>query len=214
MSTVGSDAEDRLLELGAIDLGVLLGAEQRGAMLRYLDLMYVWNRAAGLTTIPRGNALRLHLLDSLAAAFSVTEGPCVDLGTGAGLPGVVLAIAKPELRFVLVESNRKRCSFLMEAVRVLSLANVAVVESSVEELPVDFLHPTVISRAFRQPPEFLRIAKRLVQPRGHIVLLLADPSSDNLADLEAGSGMAIQESRRIRLPGGGESRTIVSFRAD
>lgn len=205
-------AEDRQLAEGCAELGVHLTAEQRERLLRYLDLIYVWNRAAGLTTIPREKAVRLHLLDSLAAASAVAEGPCVDLGTGAGLPGLVLAMACPATSFVLVESNRKRCSFLLEAIRVLPVANARLIESDVESLPEGVLYPTVISRAFRPPAEFLAIAGRLVKPAGRIVLLLADPSLSDLSDLERAIGLPVEECRRLRLPGGGEPRSIVSFR--
>lgn len=212
-------SEGRQLADGARELGVPLDDAQRDILLRYVDLLYVWNRAAGLTTIPRENAVRLHVLDSLAAAPVLAaaprgaEGPVVDLGTGAGLPGLVLAVARPETSFVLVESNRKRCSFLLEALRVLALANVRVVESAVEDLPREVLYPTVISRAFRPPAEFLQIARRLVAPGGSIVLLLADPTDEDLAALEQGIGLAVEVCRRVRLPGGIEPRAIVRFRA-
>jgi 16S rRNA (guanine527-N7)-methyltransferase len=205
-------AEDRQLAEGCAELGVDLTAAQRETLLRYLDLIYIWNRAAGLTTIPRERAVRLHLLDSLAAAPAVAEGPCVDLGTGAGLPGMVLAIARPETSYVLVESNRKRCSFLLEAIRILPVANARLIESDVESLPEGVLYPTVISRAFRPPAEFLGIARRLVKPAGHIVLLLADPSPSDLAELERAIGVPVEQCRRLRLPGGGEPRAIVCFR--
>lgn len=206
-----SPNEDRQLAEGCAELSVDLDPSQRERLLRYLDLMYVWNRASGLTTIPREKAVRLHLLDSLAAAFAVTAGPCVDLGTGAGLPGLVLAIASPGTAFVLVESNRKRCSFLLEAIRVLGIGNARLIESAVEDLPPAVLYPTVISRAFRPPAEFLAIARRLVEPRGRIVLLLADPTEADLAELEAAIGCPVEDCRRLRLPGGGEPRAIVRF---
>lgn len=213
MSGLESTPEDRRLAEGAARLGVDLQPEQGRLLLRYLDLLYVWNRLAGLTTIPREKALRLHLLDSLAALPSVTEGPCLDLGTGAGLPGLVLAVAAPRTSFVLVESNRKRCSFLLEAVRVLGLSNVRVLESAVENLPADVAYPTVLSRAFRPPPEFLRIAARLVASGGRIVLLLADPSEADLEELEKAGGFPVEECRRLVLPEGNEPRAIVSFRS-
>lgn len=213
MSGRSGSGEDRQLEEGARELGVELTPDQRARLLRYLDLIYVWNRAAGLTTISRDNALRLHLLDSLAAATAIHEGPCLDLGTGAGLPGLVLAVATPELSFVLVESNRKRCSFLLEVIRLLPVANARVVESAVEDLPAEELYPTVISRAFRPPAEFLAIARGLVRPRGEVVLLLASPSESDLARLEEGVGFPVAACHRLTLPGGREPRAIVTFRS-
>ncbi len=197
------------LRQGAAELGVALSPEQEVDLLRYLDLLYVWNRAAGLTTIVRADAVRLHLLDSLATLQSVSAGPCLDLGTGAGLPGLVLAIVSPGTSFVLVESNRRRCSFLMEVVRVLGLRNVRVVESDVESLPRDVRHPVVISRAFRPPLEFASIAARFVAGDGRVVLMLADPTSPELEELEAVSGLRLLEARRFSLPGGGERRALV-----
>jgi len=207
------DELQRLRE-GCGELGVSLSETQYDKLLRYLDLLYIWNRAAGLTTIPRENAVRLHLLDCLAARFAVDRGPCLDLGTGAGLPGMVLAIAAPAIDFVLVESNRKRCSFLLEVIRVLVVPNATVQQCDVESLPNDFRYPIVMSRAFRPPAEFLVIAAPLVASQGRVVLLMADPTQLTLDDLAAGSGMKVEGIRRLRLPGGGEPRSIVTLRAD
>jgi 16S rRNA (guanine527-N7)-methyltransferase len=206
----GRDAE--LLCEGCDELGVSLSPEQLEALLRYLDLLYVWNRSAGLTTIPRAEAVRLHLLDSLAALDAVTSGPCLDLGTGGGLPGMVLAVARPSIPFVLVESNRRKCSFLLEAARSAGLSNVRVVESDYERFDPDTRFPTVISRAFRPPAEFLTISRRFVAQDGGVVLLLADPSEAELAALCEETAFAIASIRRLHLPGAGEPRTVVRFR--
>lgn len=210
-----TEASEELAKLreDALRLGVSLSAETANDLLRYIDLLYVWNRSAGLTTIPREDALRLHVLDSVAAHSAIDASPCLDLGTGAGLPGLVLAMVLPERDFVLVESNRRRCSFLLEAVRVLGLGNVRVVESAVEALP-DERYPLVISRAFRQPPEFVRIARGLALEGGRVVLLLASPSVEEMEELEAISGLRLEGVHHLSLPGGGEPRAIVSFRRD
>lgn len=189
-----------------------MSESQYDKLLRYLDLLYIWNRAAGLTNIPRENAVRLHLLDSLAALVAVDRGPCLDLGTGAGLPGMVLAIAAPTIDFVLVESNRKRCSFLLEAIRVLVVPNAMVQQCDVESLPNDLRYPIVVSRAFRPPAEFLRFAAPLVARQGRVVMLMADPTQLALDELAAGSGMKLEGIRRLRLPRGGEPRSIVTLR--
>jgi 16S rRNA (guanine527-N7)-methyltransferase len=212
VSDLSPGDEARLLAEGATALGVELGAEPREKLLRYLDRLYFWNRTAGLTTIPREEAVRLHLLDSLAAVPSVERGPCADLGTGGGLPGVVLAIAKADLRVVLVESNRRKCSFLREIVRELGLANAEVVQSDYAALTS--LYPTVISRAFRPPAEFLALAGRLVEPGGLVVLLLADASEEEIRRLDdSTSALSHLDHRQLKLPGGPERRSIVRFRA-
>ena len=126
---------------------------------------------------------------------------------------MVLAIASPTTGFVLAESNRRRCSFLLEAIRVLELRNVRVVQGDVEALPHEPRYPVVVSRAFRPPSAFLAIAIRLVAEGGRVVLLMADPSKDDLAALEKESGMLFEGCTRLRLPRGNEARAIVSFRA-
>jgi 16S rRNA (guanine527-N7)-methyltransferase len=208
----GENRELSLLCEGCSELGVSLSSEQLDRLLRYVDLVYVWNKAAGLTTIPREKAIRLHVLDSLAALRAIDRGPCLDLGTGAGLPGLVLAIACPDTEFVLGESNRRRCSFLLEVVRVLGLRNVRVVEGDVDALPADQRYPLVISRAFRPPPEFLSTASRLVDREGRVVLLMADPSDGDLLMLAQGAELVLDRSFRLTLPGGTESRTIAVLR--
>lgn len=212
MSGGAGNRDLALLREGCSELGVSLSAEQQERLLRYVELVYVWNKAAGLTTIPRENAMRLHVLDSLAALRAIGSGPCLDLGTGAGLPGLVLAIAREDTEFVLGESNRRRCSFLMEVVRVLGLRNVRVVEGDVDALPVDQRYPLVISRAFRPPAEFLATASRLVESSGRVVLLMADPTESDLLELGRGARLRLEQSFRLTLPGGAEARTIAVFR--
>lgn len=206
---VGNDRE--LLREGCLELGVDLSPDRQDSLIRYLDLLYVWNRAAGLTTIAREDAVRLHLLDSLAAVTAIGAGPCLDLGTGAGLPGMALAVACPAETFVLAESNRKKCSFLLEVVRQLGIANVRVVQGDVHALPRKS-SPVVTSRAFRPPAEFLSIAGRLVTENGRIVLLMADPADQVLESLAREARMDLEALRRLRLPLGGEPRAIVTFR--
>jgi 16S rRNA (guanine527-N7)-methyltransferase len=203
----------QILREGCRELGISLLAGQEDRLLRYLELLYVWNRAAGLTTIARENAVRLHLLDCLAALSAIDRGPCLDLGTGAGLPGIVAAIASPSIEFVLAESNRKRCSFLLETVRVLELPNVRLIQGDVASLPRSPLYPLVISRAFRPPAEFLAIAGPLVAPSGRVVLLMADPTAEVLNELSSESGMLLAACTRFHLPVGREPRAIVSFQA-
>ncbi len=211
MSTGAAKGEAALLEQGARELGVDLGEETARRLLAYLDLVYVWNRHAGITTIARPDAVRLHVLDSLAVASELGGSPVLDLGTGGGLPGMVLAIVLPERDFVLAESNRKRCSFLHEVVRQLGLRNVRVVEGDVDRLSEPAGYPTVVSRAFRPPLEFLRTARPLVAAGGKVLLLTAAVADEELRTLGAGAGLDLVAAKRFELPGGREPRAIASF---
>lgn len=203
-----------VLAAGCRELGTELTGTQYEHLLAYLDQLYVWNRLAGLTNIPRENAVRLHVLDSIAALPFMASGSCLDIGTGAGLPGLVLAVADPSRKFVLVESNRKRCSFLSETAHQLSLKNVEVVQSDIRQLVRGRHHATVISRAFRPPLEFLAIARDYVGQDGHVILLMADPEEPELRALENQTGFHLENLKRFRLPVGREPRTIVCLRPD
>jgi len=206
-----SRPEREILADGCRALGQELTGAQQEQLLAYVGQVYRWNRAAGLTNIPRSEAIRLHVLDSLAARPFVSSGPCLDLGTGAGLPGLVLAIAEPRLHFVLLESNRRRCSFLSETVRVLALRNVNIAEQDVGALPADRRFPVVISRAFRPPTEFLAIARKHVATDGEIIAMMAAPAESELRALADETGLRITRQHRFQLPGGSEARCVVSF---
>ena len=208
--TEPSPSDRERLESGCAELGVVLHREQADALLAFVDRIYLWNRSAGLTTIRREDAIRLHILDSLAAAAFIETGPCADLGTGAGLPGLVLAIADPGRHYVLIESNRKKCSFLLETVSVLGAGNVEVVQSDVARLGARRF-PTVISRAFRPPAEAARIAAELAEPGGTVVLMMANPEEREIEALATVCGAEVRRQLRFRLPVGNEPRAIVSL---
>jgi 16S rRNA (guanine527-N7)-methyltransferase len=142
-------------------------------LARYLALMLRWNTAYNLTAIrdPR-EMVSKHLLDSLAMAPFV--GPAMgvptlaDLGTGAGLPGIPLAIAHPDLRVTLVESNGKKARFMREALRTLGLANAEVAESRIEALdrPAEFA--AITARALATLPLILELGGHLIAPGGAV----------------------------------------------
>ena len=122
-------------------------------LLAYLALLDRWNRTYNLTAIrdPR-EMVGKHLLDSLAMHPYIATGTLADLGTGAGLPGIPLALAKPELQVTLVESNGKKARFLREAVRTLGLANARVAESRAEALDQPGAFDAITARALATLP--------------------------------------------------------------
>ncbi len=115
----------------------------------YLELLQKWNKAYNLTAInDKESMFKLHILDSLAILPYIQGQKIIDIGTGAGLPGIVIAIAKPELSVTLLDSNGKKIRFLQEVKRVLKLDNINVVQSRVEDYHPDINFDTVVSRAF------------------------------------------------------------------
>jgi len=207
------DEELDALVRGASDLGVALARSDASRLIHFLEMLYRWNRTSRLTNVQRHDAVRLHLLDSLSAASLLTSGTAADLGTGAGLPGLPLAVVRPDVRFHLVESNRRRCSFLHEAVREIGLTNAIVVETDVESLArTSQTFNTVISRAFRPPAKFLDLAADLLPIGGRVIVMRGGDSSMPLAVRKSLIALEQDLERRLELPLGGESRSLTVLR--
>lgn len=158
-----------------------------GACVRltaYLALLERWNRAYNLTAVREPEAMVIrHLLDSLSI-LPWLEGPRVlDVGSGAGLPGIPLAIAQPECEFCLLDSNGKRTRFLTQAAMELGLPNVGVVRSRVEDYRPVTLFNSVVSRAFATLSELVADAGRLCAPTGRLLAMKGVFPDDELARL-------------------------------
>lgn len=211
--TTGPGDAVRLCE-GAAELGVRLDQLAIDRLLDYLALLYRWNHSIRLTTIKPAEAVRLHLLDSLSLLPYL--GPAtdlVDLGTGGGLPGIPLAIADPQREVVLVESKRKRCSFLLEGIRTLGLTNCTVLEEDARVLAASGrTYGCVVARAFLPPPALVELAAQLVEPGGRLLMMGGRERLD-LAGLTeaAGAGFRTVVNEVLKLPGGGERRRVIGL---
>lgn len=157
-----------LLDDGLAALGLALGPPARAKLLAYLDLIGKWNRVHNLTAV-RGpeRMVVLHLLDSLAVLPHVAgAGTLLDVGTGAGLPGIPLAIARPDLAVTLLDASHKKATFLRQAKAELALANAEVACERVERWRPARGFDVVVSRAFAELADFVAQAGHLVAPGG------------------------------------------------
>jgi 16S rRNA (guanine527-N7)-methyltransferase len=154
------------LSLGAQQLGVSLTPEQHRLLSAYLALLHKWNKVYNLTAIrdPQ-QMIAHHLLDSLAVLPHLWAGRWLDVGCGAGLPGVVLAIMRPAWAFTLLDSNSKKTGFVQQAVIELGLQNVTVRCARVEDLQGETFDG-IISRAFTELGDFLQISQHLLAKDG------------------------------------------------
>ncbi|KAF1716131.1 16S rRNA (guanine(527)-N(7))-methyltransferase RsmG [Pseudoxanthomonas wuyuanensis] len=183
-------------------------------LLAYLALLDRWNRTYNLTAIrdPREMVTR-HLLDSLAMhRYVVDSGTLADLGTGPGLPGIPLAIAKPQLRVTLVESNGKKARFLREAVRTLGLANARVAESRAEALDEPGAYDAITARALDVLAGIIGVGGHLLKADGRLLAMKGVEPTEEIAALPA--GWTVQALHRLAVPGlAGERHLVVVGRA-
>lgn len=168
-----------LLTRGASRLGLTLDRAQRQAFATYLDELDRWERVARLTayTSARGRVLHLILESLLLFPLLPSEpSPLLDIGTGAGVPGLILKLARPDLRLTLVEANRRRANFLRHIIRVLGLSDIAVHQARAEALagePALALGFQVVTmRAVAKVERALALARPFVAPAGRIILPL------------------------------------------
>jgi 16S rRNA (guanine527-N7)-methyltransferase len=191
------------LARGALGLGIRLSGDQRAAFKIYLETLLLWASRLSLTgTKTAREIVRRHILDSLWVARYVQPGSkLADLGSGAGFPGVPLAITCPGTAVVLIESRRKRANFLREAARRCGLHNVEVLEERAEELaarqPGSF--DLVVSRAVWPVADFLRLCVPLLRPAG---LAVAMKSPKGCGDITSEPGFSEPQIIPYRLPGG------------
>ena len=164
-----------------------LDAALAGPLLDYLALLLRWNRTYNLTAIRDPDAMvTRHLLDSLAMHPYVQPGALADLGTGPGLPGIPLAIAKPELQVTLVESNGKKARFLREAVRQLKLGNARVAESRAEALAEPGAYTQITARALDTLDGIVAVGGHLLAPHGRLLAMKGTHPAAEIAALPPG----------------------------
>ncbi|HEY0635260.1 MAG TPA: 16S rRNA (guanine(527)-N(7))-methyltransferase RsmG, partial [Gammaproteobacteria bacterium] len=160
------------LDSGCAALGLQMPPESIDRLLDYIALLTKWNQAYNLTAVrDPGEMVTRHLLDSLAVAPHLTGTRIIDVGTGAGLPGIPLAILFPDRHFVLLDSNGKKTRFLVQAKASLGLDNVTVVHSRVEEYRPLEPFDTVIARAFAALTEIVSLCEHLIATGGEVLAM-------------------------------------------
>ncbi|HZW51313.1 MAG TPA: 16S rRNA (guanine(527)-N(7))-methyltransferase RsmG [Rudaea sp.] len=193
------------LQAGLAELGLAPGADACERLLDYVELLTRWNAAYNLTAVRAPDEMvTRHLLDSLAVAKLVRGDSLADLGTGAGLPGIPLAILAPERQHTLIDSNGKKVRFLREAVRTLGLANVQVQQSRVEDARGQY--DCITARAFATLGEMLRLGGHLLAPDGIWIALKGRLSKEEILGVPA--GFAVADVMVLTVPGLGAARQV------
>jgi 16S rRNA (guanine527-N7)-methyltransferase len=186
------------LESGLAVLGLNLSVLQVDALIEF-----VTDRVAMVSR---------HLLDSLSVMPGLAGRRIADVGSGAGLPGIPLAIARPDLEFVLLDSVGKKTRFMTHAVGRLGLDNVRVARTRVEDYADEVGFDTVVSRAFASLADFVRLAGGLCAPAGRLVAMKGRLKQDELAGLVP--GWRIVETQQLAVPGTQGARHLVIMQRD
>lgn len=200
------------LAQGLTDLGAVLpaGAEER--LLRYVALLRKWNRVYNLTAIREQQRLVTHhILDSLAVLPHLPPGSIVDVGSGAGLPGIPLAIGRPGDPVMLLDSNHKKGAFLRQVIIDCELRNAQVHIGRAEDWRPAESFAVVISRAFSDLPGFVEAAGHLTAPNGVLAAMKGVYPDEELALLPA-TVVRIERVVRLEVPGLKADRHLVLMR--
>ena len=198
---------DRIVA-GAQALGVELDEAQIVLLRRYLDLLEKWNTAYNLTAVRSREAMEVeHILDSLAVVPHIGAGPVLDVGSGGGLPGLVLAIARPQWQHLLIDSNGKKTRFLKQAVHDLGLRNVVVQQARIEAAQVAVPIATVVSRAFAALPDMVHSCRVLLDGGARLVAMKGVCPDDEIAALPA--DVTVAQVIRLVVPGLDKERHLV-----
>ncbi len=201
------------LGLGAAAMGITLPEGAIDRLAQYLRLLEKWNRVHNLTAIREPEQMvTLHVLDSLSILAHVAAArTLVDVGTGAGLPGIPLAIARPELRVTLLDSSHKKATFLEQARIELKLENVAVTCERVESWHPQAKFDAVVSRAFADLADFVQGARHLVAPGGALLAMKGVHPFEEIARLPA--GFRLDQVVELSVPTLEAKRHLVMLRA-
>ena len=197
------------LVTGLTDLGLTLDSGQQQKLLDYIALIVKWNKVYNLTAVREPQAmLGQHLLDSLAVLPHLGAAHClIDVGSGAGLPGIPLAIARPDMKISLLDSNHKKTTFMRQACLELGLTNAEVVCERVEQWQPQDKYDAVISRAYSELKEFVRLAAHLVAKGGKLYAMKGVYPVEEIAQLK--DSAKVDEVIALTVPGLAAQRHLV-----
>ena len=200
-----------LLRQGVAGMGLVLPAVAMDQLASYLELLAKWNRVYNLTAIrDESKLVSHHVLDSLAVVGHLPDGNIVDIGSGAGLPGIPIAISCPGQAVTLLDSNQKKSAFLQQAVAELGLSNTRVVTVRAEVYRPTELFKTVISRAFSDLADFVKLAGHLCAAEGVMIAMKGLHPDDEVARVAA--SWQVSKTVRLDIPQLEASRHLIFLR--
>lgn len=213
--------ELELLRDGAAEFGLQLGSAELGKFSRFADELVKWNRKINLTAITGGEEIVVkHFLDSLSVAAKVgLAGRVLDIGSGAGFPGIPLQIVRPDLNIVSVDAVEKKVMFQRHVARTLGLANFRAIHTRGETLPGEYgaYFDIIISRAFTDLARFVKMVRPLLADGGTVIAMKGGEGRGEVEQYAAelaGLGLKADTVHEFSLPVSGDRRTIIEIRKE
>ena len=201
-----------LLREGLEVLNLGLSKQQQDLLLRYLTLMQKWSRVYNLTAIRDPERMvSHHLLDSLAIVFHVRGQQVLDVGSGAGLPGIPLAVSRPDLSVTMLDSNQKKTAFIQQVIAELGLTNTKVVCARVEAWRPSGSFDVIVSRAYAELADFVLQTRHLLGPEGNWLAMKGQRPDAEIARLSG--RFRIKSVSKLNVPTLDAERHLVSIEA-
>ncbi|MEJ2142421.1 MAG: 16S rRNA (guanine(527)-N(7))-methyltransferase RsmG [Gammaproteobacteria bacterium] len=199
------------LQQGLNELEFDIDGKVQGKLLDFVGLLHKWNRTYNLTAVRKPELMiARHLLDSLVINPYLQAGRILDVGTGAGLPGIPLALVRPNDEFFLLDSNSKKTRFITQVVSELEIRNVTVVKSRVEEFQPGQLFNTIMSRAFSTLANMVTGTRHLLDPKGVLLAMKGVYPVAEVGDLP--ESVELSQSIELKVPGLDAERHLLIIR--
>lgn len=200
-----------LLEEGLKAMEVVLSPKQIQQLLAFLEMLIQWNARFNLTAVrlPKDMVSR-HLLDSLSIVSYLCGSTVLDVGTGAGLPGIPLSIADPSLEYYLLDSNQKKQIFVSQVIRSLSLTQVKTIHATVETYQPAQKFSTIVTRAFAPLSQMIALTQHLLAPEGRFLAMMGKVTPERL---EVPEGFIIERVISLNVPGENAERHLAIVRS-
>ena len=195
-------SQQTILEQGIQDAKLAISAETQHKLLGYLALMQKWNKVHNLTAVRDADEMvTLHLLDSLVVLPYVDAKNLLDVGSGAGLPGIPLALCLQDLQVTVIDSNSKKVSFMRQVKAELGITNLEVIGGRVEDIAPTRQFEIIISRAFSDLSLFISLTHHLLATDGKWLAMKGVYPEAELADLLAKTGVVASKVEVLNVPG-------------
>ncbi|MBY0572139.1 MAG: 16S rRNA (guanine(527)-N(7))-methyltransferase RsmG [Undibacterium sp.] len=209
MNQLNTDALSKILADGVAELGLPFGDEKIAQMMAYLSLLIKWNSVYNLTAIRDPQEMvKQHLLDSLSAVHAFTEAKSIlDVGSGGGLPGIILAIVFPQIKVAMIDTVSKKTAFLTQVKAQLGLRNVTVHNARVESLQVTEKFDVITSRAFSELNNFINWSQHLLADGGRFLAMKGVAPDQEIERLP--EGWMVESIEALHVPGLAVERHLV-----